>query len=141
MVLFFAFSLEIYYIFLLKIFAYKKLEYAYGERFPMDDVISCKYFVGRNILNYSSPDYYNFIGEISEIKELLFGLVESIRSGSKIENDFDFIKIVYEELFPRELRHSMGEFYTPDWLADFTIKTILAEEQTPENKTYLDPTC
>ncbi|MGW8258289.1 MAG: hypothetical protein ACWGMZ_12445, partial [Thermoguttaceae bacterium] len=30
----------------------------------------------------------------------------------------DLLKAVYQELFPRQLRHQLGEYYTPDWLAE-----------------------
>lgn len=137
----FAFALEIYYSVLLKFIAYRKLN---GEA-PSDtliaNIISGNYFIDKHLLNYTSPNYYNFVEKIDEIREPLTNLLKTIHNNPKIENDFDFIKIIYEELFPRELRHSMGEFYTPDWLAEFTIDNLIKEDKSPKDKVYLDPTC
>lgn len=51
----------------------------------------------------------------------------------------DLLKNLYHELLPSVLRKNLGEFYTPDWLADFTIKS-LNPDILPE-KSFLDPTC
>ena len=51
----------------------------------------------------------------------------------------DVLKRVYQSLIPRGLRHLMGEYYTPDWLVDFTIEKSGYKYSTDE--TVLDPTC
>jgi SAM-dependent methyltransferase len=33
----------------------------------------------------------------------------------------DLLKPLYQDLFPRVLRHSLGEYYTPDWLAEHVL--------------------
>ncbi|MFH1749693.1 MAG: N-6 DNA methylase [bacterium] len=137
----FAFALEIYYSVLLKLIAYRKLNGEAPSDTLMANIISGNYFLNKHLLNYSSPNYYNFVGEIDEIQQHLIDLLEIIHSNPKIENDFDFIKIIYEALFPKELRHSMGEFYTPDWLAEFTINNLIKGDNSPRDRLYLDPTC
>lgn len=49
----------------------------------------------------------------------------------------DLFKGIYETCVPRELRHALGEFYTPDWLAEHGMDVL---GWTPEND-LLDPTC
>lgn len=51
----------------------------------------------------------------------------------------DLLKNLYHELLPSILRKNLGEFYTPDWLADFTIKSLNPEISA--EKSFLDPTC
>ncbi len=34
------------------------------------------------------------------------------------ENARDLLKKLYHYLLPREIRHDLGEYYTPDWLAE-----------------------
>lgn len=66
----------------------------------------------------------------------------------------DLFKHLYQGLFPRELRHDLGEFYTPDWLAElilneagFTLDQFeaLARKKgdifSPLNLKLLDPAC
>lgn len=54
----------------------------------------------------------------------------------------DLFKDLYMAIIPDKVRHSLGEFYTPAWLAEHTIKESLAQriEQTSE-WTSLDPCC
>lgn len=51
----------------------------------------------------------------------------------------DLLKIFYQNLVPEVLRKSLGEFYTPDWLVDFTLQKA-GPINWLKNKT-LDPTC
>jgi hypothetical protein len=49
----------------------------------------------------------------------------------------DLFKGLYEVFVPRELRHALGEVYTPDWLAEHALDRL---EWQPEDD-LLDPTC
>lgn len=49
----------------------------------------------------------------------------------------DLFKGIYEQFVPRELRHALGEVYTPDWLAAHTLDRL---DWRPEDD-LLDPTC
>lgn len=137
----FVFSLEIYYSVLLKFISFKKLNGDEPSRELMESIISGDYFTDNHLLNFCSPEYYSFVYEIAEVRNSLITLLETVHDGEKLDKDFDFIKVIYENLFPRELRHSMGEFYTPDWLAEFTVSKLIEKDNLPQEKLYLDPTC
>lgn len=49
----------------------------------------------------------------------------------------DLFKQMYEAFVPRDMRHALGEYYTPDWLAAFVLDRL---EWDPINS-LLDPTC
>lgn len=49
----------------------------------------------------------------------------------------DLFKGIYERFIPREVRHALGEFYTPDWLAEHGLDLI---EWNPDQP-LTDPTC
>jgi hypothetical protein len=51
----------------------------------------------------------------------------------------DLLKKLYQQLFPKSVRHDLGEYYTPDWLADHVLNE-LAYEGDPD-KRLLDPAC
>jgi len=51
----------------------------------------------------------------------------------------DLLKKLYQYLVPRELRHDLGEYYTPDWLAERLLNQI-GYDGNPE-KRVLDPAC
>lgn len=51
----------------------------------------------------------------------------------------DVLRDLYQGLVPGRLRQSLGEFYTPDWLVDFTVEK--AKSGAWLDKRVLDPTC
>ncbi|SFK25725.1 N-6 DNA Methylase [Porphyromonadaceae bacterium KH3CP3RA] len=64
---------------------------------------------------------------------------ETTASVIKPEVVGDVLKKVYADLIPRGLRHLLGEYYTPDWLVDFTIEK--SRYDIGLDTTILDPTC
>jgi type I restriction-modification system DNA methylase subunit len=51
----------------------------------------------------------------------------------------DLLKELYQKLVDSETRHNLGEFYTPDWLAELTLRRAGFLEA--ENPSLLDPAC
>ena len=58
-------------------------------------------------------------------------------------NNYDFIKQIYEALIPKRLRHALGEYYTPDWLAESTLNSAIDAygSESIRSISILDPTC
>jgi len=58
------------------------------------------------------------------------------------ENARDLLKKLYHYLLPREIRHDLGEYYTPDWLAErLIIQTLGKTDLGNPRKRVLDPAC
>ena len=58
------------------------------------------------------------------------------------ENARDLLKKLYHYLLPREIRHDLGEYYTPDWLAErLIIQTLGKADLGDPTKRVLDPAC
>ncbi len=51
----------------------------------------------------------------------------------------DLLKKLYQLLFPKTVRHDLGEYYTPDWLADLVIDGV-GYDGNPDMR-VLDPAC
>ena len=51
----------------------------------------------------------------------------------------DLLKPLYESLFPRAVRHALGEYYTPRWLAEHVLDQVGYFGQAEAR--LLDPTC
>lgn len=51
--------------------------------------------------------------------------------------DEDLLKQLYQNLVEPETRHELGEFYTPDWLAELTLHAI----NYHAGQSLLDPAC
>lgn len=59
------------------------------------------------------------------------------------EETRDLLKDLYQHLFPQKVRHALGEYYTPDWLAEFTLeeaREFSGYDGNP-NTRFLDPAC
>ena len=55
------------------------------------------------------------------------------------EDTRDLLKQLYQNLMPKMLRHALGEYYTPDWLAERLLNQ-LGYDGNPA-KRILDPSC
>lgn len=79
--------------------------------------------------------------EVSYINDIIYTLekFETTVSIIKPEIVHDVLKKTYESIMPRELRHLMGEYYTVNWLTDFTIDKSGFDFGL--HTTALDPTC
>jgi SAM-dependent methyltransferase len=55
------------------------------------------------------------------------------------EETRDLLKQLYQNLMPKKLRHALGEYYTPDWLAERLLNQ-LGYDGDP-SKRLLDPAC
>jgi hypothetical protein len=51
----------------------------------------------------------------------------------------DLLKKLYQQLFPKSVRHDLGEYYTPDWLADHVLNELGYIGDL--DKRLLDPAC
>lgn len=52
--------------------------------------------------------------------------------------DHDVMKVLYESVIPANVRKSLGEYYTPDFLAEAMIETTV---DNPLEELVLDPSC
>ena len=102
-------------------------------------------FVSLGIRNFLEGDFFCWYtkawNEALEKAFLrLFSVLNQYEPSSvslKPEVISDLLKELYQGLLSKPMRHSLGEYYTPDWLAEFTIK----ESGWTPNQKVLDPTC
>ena len=75
------------------------------------------------------------IGKLAEYEIATFEL--------RPEATRDLLKDLYQHLFPQKVRHALGEYYTPDWLAEFTLaEASKFSSYTGDPHTrVLDPAC
>ena len=131
------FCLETYYSIILRLLVSKKI---LGCSVFSFDVFDDSFYKRLGVINYTCPAYYNWFSSLSSfvnhIPEIENGL-----SFSYEDNERDIISGIFESVFPKEVRHSLGEFYTPYWLASYVIDTITKGDDTAYDKIFIDPTC
>jgi SAM-dependent methyltransferase len=52
--------------------------------------------------------------------------------------DHDVLKVLYQSVIAPDVRKRLGEYYTPDWLAELMIDEVIDD---PANERVLDPAC
>ena len=104
-------------------------------------------FKDLGIKNFLEGDYFAWYLDVwdKKIEKCVLELVERLSTYEpgtvelEPESVRDLLKNLYKFLIPRKIRRSLGEYYTPDWLAEFTL------DQTGYNgdihERLLDPSC
>lgn len=99
------------------------------------------------ISNFLEGDFFSWYLYLwdEDIGIILRNLVETFEQYDYsiiiLERDIarDLLKNLYYELLPSVLRKNLGEFYTPDWLAEFLIEDL--QPEITDETLFLDPTC
>ncbi len=75
------------------------------------------------------------VGKLAEYEIATFDL--------RPEETRDLLKDLYQHLFPQQVRHALGEYYTPDWLAEFTLDEVskFSGYSGAPHVRLLDPAC
>ena len=144
------YSIQTYFSILIKVMMREILS-EQTEDMKYEDVVLGVFAKERGITNYSYPDWYSwpvfemkngFAKIMNQINESVadYRTLLSVEEFAK-NNNYDYIKQMYEAVIPKELRHALGEYYTPDWLAEETLNTVLSFDSTDISQHFIDPTC
>jgi len=102
----------------------------------------------RGITNFLEGDFFRWYLDAFESPSLKEAIREITRGLSEFEpattnlNPLitrDLLKKLYQYLVPQEVRHNLGEYYTPDWLAELLLNEVGYDGNT--FKRFLDPAC
>lgn len=147
------FSIQTYFSLLIKLITKNVLQRDQKEYSSAYEIILGDFFKRRGISNYCAPDWYcwpvfelnNGLENILSEIELNINNYDNINTMEvfALNNNYDYIKQIYETIIPKELRHALGEYYTPDWLAEHTLKSAINEFDNcnKKNLSIIDPTC
>ncbi len=102
-------------------------------------MITGEFFRGRNLINLAEPDFFSWATD-SPVEKDFIGFMAKLEDSLKVFDlrrvTEDILKEIYQELVDPESRHALGEYYTPDWLADLTFEILSYTEGR-----VLDPAC
>ena len=158
------FSVHTYFVFLMKLIAAELLtisETSYKSSFSYDlthidkeslitkleDIEAGGVYAKRGITNFLEGDFFRwyldaFSPRLEEsIREIARALSDFEPATSSINPDAtkDLLKKLYQYLVPQEVRHKLGEYYTPDWLAELVLSEVGYNGDTL--KRLIDPAC
>ena len=104
-------------------------------------------FAELGIKNFLEADYFAwYLDEWNdEIALLIFNIVKKLLDYEPAtvelspERIKDLFKRLYQNLVPRSIRHRLGEYFTPDWLAELLLDEV-GYDGNPD-KRVIDPAC
>lgn len=107
----------------------------------VEKIISGDIFSEWGIYGFLEEDFFSWISKES-IKEqglkFVMDLLERLKRYDLTQLEEDVLKGLYQELVDPKERHDLGEYYTPDWLAESIVQNTL--KALPDSS-VLDPAC
>ena len=107
----------------------------------IEPLLSGKAFQQKGLKNFGQADFFIWMGAQNPLfVEFLYSLGLRLTTTYDLSHiTEDLLKELYQKLVDPETRHDLGEFYTPDWLAELTLRRAGFLEA--ENPSLLDPAC
>lgn len=105
-------------------------------------------YAKRGITNFLEGDFFRWYLDSLSSPQLRDAIREITRCLSEFEPATtiinpeatrDLLKKLYQYLVPQEVRHKLGEYYTPNWLAELLLNEVGYDGNTL--KRFLDPAC
>jgi hypothetical protein len=113
----------------------------------LSDIEEGSIYARRGITNFLEGDFFRWYLDAwsprleEAIREIARGLSDFEPATTTIDPEAtrDLLKKLYQYLVPQDVRHKLGEYYTPDWLADLLLNEVGYDGNTL--KRFLDPAC
>lgn len=104
-------------------------------------ILEGEFFIEQGIDNFLEEDFFSWI--VRELTkdtgiDISRKLINQLANYNLRELSEDILKSLYQELVDPETRHDLGEYYTPDWLAQRMVEHILDDNPSA---CVLDPSC
>ena len=123
-----------------RLIGYATLKQQLPQLQDIPDIINGKAFGQFGVKNIGENDFFSWI-LMDEIQASALSTFFHLANGLTVYDlrqiDQDLLKQLYQSLVDPATRHNLGEFYTPDWLAELTLEDI--DYQHPQS--LYDPTC
>jgi type I restriction-modification system DNA methylase subunit len=104
-------------------------------------ILEGEFFIEQGIDNFLEEDFFSWIVR-EQTKDtgidISRKLINQLANYNLRELSEDILKSLYQELVDPETRHDLGEYYTPDWLAQRMVGHILDDNPSA---CVLDPSC
>jgi len=144
-----AFLDQTYLVTLVKLIVYYRLS---GDNIVKPEQIkkalTGEYFQSYGILNFIEEDFFTWILHpkiVDKSLALTCELARELLRYDMSQVDEDLFKEIYQEIVKRSERHRIGEYYTPEWLVELTLKEALniwfERNKDRDFPRILDPAC
>lgn len=104
------------------------------------EIVSGEAFRSQGFPNLVESDFFAWVLSPNledEAYNLLSGLAQHLSVYDLTKINEDLLKELYQQLVDPQTRHDLGEYYTPDWLAELALR----ESGFKKGLSILDPAC
>jgi len=102
------------------------------------DLLSGGTFRQAGIYNVVEEDFFDWPGKNNSGEEFVESLVRELAQFDWDDVAHDVLKVLYESVIDATVRKNLGEYYTPDWLAE---RMVAKAVQNPLEQRVMDPAC
>ncbi|MEM5766198.1 MAG: N-6 DNA methylase [Candidatus Aenigmatarchaeota archaeon] len=110
----------------------------------IEKVLNGSFFKEVGITNFIEEDFFSWILE-EEIKDIVLESIKRLLAELDVYNfeeaDEDLFKEIYQDIIGPRARHRIGEYYTPEWLAQLIIVESIKLLKNKTIPKILDPAC
>lgn len=101
-------------------------------------LVTGQQFRHAKVLGVVESDFFDWVAEVPEGDKFVRSLARRLSRFAWANVEHDVLKVLYESVIPAQQRKQLGEYYTPDWLAQHVIDETVCE---PLQSRVLDPSC
>lgn len=120
-----------------KVIAHAVLQVGYETAAPAV-LLSGGIFERANIAGVVESDFFDWVLEIEGGEGFVRTIARRLARFDWSDVEHDVLKVLYESVIDTETRKRLGEYYTPDWLAEAIVASAVKE---PLKDRVLDPAC
>ncbi|MBY4213374.1 N-6 DNA methylase [Rhodococcus fascians] len=113
------------------------LDLATAENKP-EQLVNGSEFTAAQINNVVEAGLFDWVLKAPEGKSFVANLTRQLRRFDWSNVQHDVLKVLYESVINADTRKSLGEYYTPDWLAQKLVEQVITN---PLEDRVMDPAC
>lgn len=101
-------------------------------------LLSGEQFAASGVYGVVEPDFFDWVIEVEGGEIFVRTLARRLMRFDWSAVREDVLKVLYESVIRPETRKKLGEYYTPDWLAEAMVEEVVTD---PLETRTLDPSC
>lgn len=105
---------------------------------PPSELLQGTPFTATGLNGAVEADFFDWVLLADQGADLVERVARQVERFRLAEIEVDVLKGIYESLIDPAQRHYLGEYYTPDWLADWVCNEAVPD---PLSTRVLDPSC
>lgn len=109
-----------------------------GDKVSPEDLVSGALFNRARVFNVVEADFFDWVCEVPGGAGFVADLGRRIARFDWTNVEHDVLKVLYESVIEQADRAALGEYYTPDWLAERMVDDVVTD---PLHERVLDPSC